>query len=94
MGFKSPTEQRRKNLAGQKRPPSILQSIFRSILVRHEIWHLALRIGAVKKSTNFIRVGSPVRSMRIGAAKEPAETTASSESDITAEEKADPFDQS
>ena len=43
---------------------------------------VALRIGTVKNSKNFFRVDGPARSMRIGAAKESTETTASSESDI------------
>jgi hypothetical protein len=72
----NPPPSRGGNLAGHKRPH--LQSIpYR--------WRLALRIGTVKKSTNFIRVDGPVRPMRIGAAKEPTETMASWEFDIAAE---------
>ena len=43
---------------------------------------LALRIGTVKNSKNFLRVDGPARSMRIGAWKVWGETTASSVSDI------------
>ncbi len=42
----------------------------------------ALRIGTVKNSKNFFLVDGQARSMRIGAAKESTETTASSESGI------------
>jgi len=57
---------------------------------------LALRIGTVKNSKNFLRVDGPARVMRVGVAKESTETTASSESDIAvkAYTKASPFGQS
>ena len=65
----SPPPSRVENLAGHKRP--LLQSISQptKFNFRHKIWHLALRIGTVKKSPNFIRVDGPACSMRIGAAK-------------------------
>jgi hypothetical protein len=43
---------------------------------------LALRIGTVKNSKNFLRVVGPARAMSAGAEKESTETTASSESDV------------
>jgi hypothetical protein len=43
---------------------------------------LALRIGTVKNSKNFLRVGGPARAMRVEVAKESTERTASSESDV------------
>jgi hypothetical protein len=54
---------------------------------------LALRIGTVKNSKNFFLVDGPARSMRIGAGKVWAATTASSESDIAAKRytKGSPF---
>jgi hypothetical protein len=57
---------------------------------------LALRIGTVKNSKNFLRVVGPARAMSAGAEKESTETTASSESDIGARDyaNASPFDQS
>jgi hypothetical protein len=57
---------------------------------------LALRIGTVKNSRNFLRVVGPARAMSAGAEKESTETTVSSESDIGVRGygKASPFDQS
>jgi hypothetical protein len=57
---------------------------------------IALRIGTVKNSKNFLRVDGPARVMMAGVAKESAETTASSESDIALKccTKGSPFCQS
>jgi hypothetical protein len=43
---------------------------------------LALRIGTVKNSKNFLRVVGPARVMMVGVAKESTETTASSSDPI------------
>ena len=50
----------------------------------------------MKNSKNFLRVVGPARVMMVGVAKESAETTASSESDIGVRgyAKGSPFDQS